>query len=64
MVDSLKTDEPLQREKYLKDNKITVKPLPSGLYYIPVLGRNRSKSRTGKNRESSLYRKATRWESI
>ncbi len=36
MVDSLKTDEPIQREKYLKENKITVKPLPSGLYYIPV----------------------------
>jgi FKBP-type peptidyl-prolyl cis-trans isomerase len=35
-ADSLKTNEPFLLEKYLKDSSITVKPLPSGLYYIKV----------------------------
>jgi FKBP-type peptidyl-prolyl cis-trans isomerase len=34
--DSLKNAEPVLRDKYLKDNKITVKPQPDGLYYIQV----------------------------
>jgi FKBP-type peptidyl-prolyl cis-trans isomerase len=32
--ESAKKDESMLREKYLKDNKITVKPTPSGLYYV------------------------------
>jgi FKBP-type peptidyl-prolyl cis-trans isomerase len=48
ITDSLKKDEPIQREKYLKDNKITVKPLPSGLYYIPVSAGTGPKAEAGK----------------
>jgi FKBP-type peptidyl-prolyl cis-trans isomerase len=48
MLDSLKKDEPIQREKYLQDNHITVKPLPSGLYYIPVLTGTGPKAESGK----------------
>ena len=46
--DSLKNAEPLLLEKYLKDNKITVKPLPSGLYYIPTLVGTGPKAGAGK----------------
>jgi FKBP-type peptidyl-prolyl cis-trans isomerase len=46
--DSLKRDEPVQLEKYLKDNKITVKPLSSGLFYIPVLAGTGPKAEPGK----------------
>ena len=46
--DTLKTAEPLLLEKYLKDNKITVKPRPSGLYYIPVLEGTGPKAEAGK----------------
>jgi FKBP-type peptidyl-prolyl cis-trans isomerase len=46
--DSLKNAEPLLLEKYLKDNKITVKPQPSGLYYIPVLAGTGPKAEAGK----------------
>jgi FKBP-type peptidyl-prolyl cis-trans isomerase len=46
--DSLKIAEPLLLEKYLKDNKITVKPRPSGLYYIPVLEGTGPKAEAGK----------------
>jgi FKBP-type peptidyl-prolyl cis-trans isomerase len=46
--DSLKNIEPLLLEQYLKDNKITVKPLPSGLYYIPVLAGTGPKAEAGK----------------
>jgi FKBP-type peptidyl-prolyl cis-trans isomerase len=35
-TDSLKNGEAGLLEKYLKENKISVKPLPSGLYFIPV----------------------------
>jgi len=48
IADSLKIVEPIQREKYLKDNKITVKPLPSGLYYIPTLVGKGPKAEPGK----------------
>jgi len=46
--DSLKNAEPLLLEKYLKDNKITVKPQQSGLYYIPVLEGTGPKAEAGK----------------
>ena len=48
IADSLKKVEPIEREKYLKDNKITVKPLPSGLYYIPVTVGTGPKAEPGK----------------
>jgi FKBP-type peptidyl-prolyl cis-trans isomerase len=46
--DSLKNAEPVLLEKYLKDNKIKVKPQPSGLYYIPVLTGTGPKAESGK----------------
>jgi FKBP-type peptidyl-prolyl cis-trans isomerase len=46
--DSLKKVEPIDRERYLKDNKITVKPLPSGLYYIQVSAGTGPKAEAGK----------------
>jgi FKBP-type peptidyl-prolyl cis-trans isomerase len=46
--DSLKNAEPLLREKYLKDNNITIKPQPSGLYFIPVLAGTGPKAEAGK----------------
>jgi FKBP-type peptidyl-prolyl cis-trans isomerase len=48
MSDSLKANEPTLRDKYLKDNKITVKPLPSGLYYVPVIVGTGPKAEPGK----------------
>jgi FKBP-type peptidyl-prolyl cis-trans isomerase len=46
--DSLKKEEPVLRANYLKDNKITIKPLPSGLYYIPVSAGTGPKAAAGK----------------
>ena len=46
--DSLKNAEPILLAKYLKDNKITVKPLPSGLYFIPVTPGTGTKAEAGK----------------
>jgi FKBP-type peptidyl-prolyl cis-trans isomerase len=47
-ADSLKNTEGSLLEKYLKDNKIDAKPLPSGLYYIPVLAGTGPKAEAGK----------------
>jgi FKBP-type peptidyl-prolyl cis-trans isomerase len=47
-TDSLKNVEAGLREKYLKDNKITVKPLPSGLYYVLVAEGTGPKAEAGK----------------
>jgi FKBP-type peptidyl-prolyl cis-trans isomerase len=47
-TDSLKNAEPALLQKYLKENKITTKPLPSGLYYIPVLEGTGPKAEAGK----------------
>jgi FKBP-type peptidyl-prolyl cis-trans isomerase len=47
-TDSLKNAEPGLLNRYLKDNKITVKPQPSGLYYIPVLAGTGPKAEAGK----------------
>ncbi len=35
-AEKAKTQEPIILQKYLADNKITVKPTPSGLYYIEI----------------------------
>jgi FKBP-type peptidyl-prolyl cis-trans isomerase len=47
-ADSLKIVEPVLLEKYLKENKITVKPQPNGLYYIPVTVGTGPKAEAGK----------------
>ena len=47
-TDSLKNAEPALLQKYLAENKITTKPLPSGLYYIPVLEGTGPKAAPGK----------------
>ncbi len=47
-TDSLKNAEPGLLEKYLKDNNITTKPQPDGLYYIPVIAGKGAKAETGK----------------
>jgi FKBP-type peptidyl-prolyl cis-trans isomerase len=46
--DSLKNAEPALLDKYLKDNKITAKPQPSGLYYIQTLAGTGPKAEAGK----------------
>ena len=46
--DSLKNAEPALREKYLKENNIKVKPLPSGLIYVPVVEGSGAKAEAGK----------------
>jgi FKBP-type peptidyl-prolyl cis-trans isomerase len=46
--DSLKAMEPVLLAKYLKDSSITVKPLPSGLYYIQVTAGTGPKAEAGK----------------
>ena len=46
--DSLKNAEAGLRVKYLKDNNITVKPQPNGLYYIPVITGKGPKAEPGK----------------
>ncbi len=48
IFDSLKKYEPIKREKYLKENNNTIKPLPSGLYYIPILVGTGPKAEAGK----------------
>jgi len=47
-TDSSKNAEPGLLEKYLKDNNITAKPQPDGLYYIPVLAGTGPKAEAGK----------------
>jgi FKBP-type peptidyl-prolyl cis-trans isomerase len=47
-TDSLKNAEHGLLEKYLKDNKITVKPQTDGLYYIPVVAGTGPKAEAGK----------------
>ncbi|MCX6247453.1 MAG: FKBP-type peptidyl-prolyl cis-trans isomerase [Bacteroidetes bacterium] len=46
--DSLKNAEPILLEKYIKDNNIKAKPLPSGLYYIPVVTGTGPRAEAGK----------------
>jgi len=36
LADKAKTQEPVILQKYLSDNKITVKPTPTGLYYVEL----------------------------
>ncbi len=48
-ADSLKNAEPGLLEKYLKDNNITAKPQPDGLYYIRVLAGTGPKAEAGKS---------------
>jgi FKBP-type peptidyl-prolyl cis-trans isomerase len=47
-ADSLKKMEPILLEKYIKDNNVTVKPKPSGLYYVPVAEGTGPKAEAGK----------------
>ena len=47
-TDSLKNAETGLLEKYLKENNITAKPQPDGLYYIPALAGTGPKAEPGK----------------
>lgn len=45
--EAAKLNEPILLENYLKENKITVKPLPSGLYFIPQVAGSGRKANPG-----------------
>ncbi len=48
MMEKNKTEEPMKLEKYIADNKITVKPTESGLYYIEIKKGTGTKAESGK----------------
>ncbi len=50
----LKQEEPVKLKKYIKDNKITVKPTESGLYYVEIKKGTGKKAEVGK-RVKVLY---------
>jgi FKBP-type peptidyl-prolyl cis-trans isomerase len=48
LAEKAKTQEPVILQKYLSDNKITVKPTPTGLYYIELKKGTGAKAAKGK----------------
>jgi|AntAceMinimDraft_17_1070374.scaffolds.fasta_scaffold02919_9 FKBP-type peptidyl-prolyl cis-trans isomerase len=48
MMEKNKTEEPMKLEKYIADNKITVKPSENGLYYIELKKGTGTKAELGK----------------